>query len=233
MILGECYIGLSPRLAVAWKFLKFSISSEMNKNTKDNKIIRDILIHIDETENLNQRKLATELGIALGMANAYIKRCVRKGYIKVTQIPPNRYAYYLTPQGFTEKTRLTAEFLADSFSFFRRARVQYSDLYKLCAKNGWNRVAIAGVSELADIAILYAREHDIKLVAVICSDYDGETFHGLPVISSMNTDLDIDAVILAEIQSLEKKYLCLVNSMSPERILVPDLLPVRHKEIMI
>ena len=49
---------------------------------------------------MTQRSMANELGIALGMANAYIKRCIRKGFIKVRQIPSNRYAYYLTPTGF-------------------------------------------------------------------------------------------------------------------------------------
>ena len=219
----------SPSMAVAWKIAKQKLYYNfMNKRSRDNEIIRDILIHIDETEHLNQRKLAIELGIALGMANAYIKRCVRKGYIKVSQIPPNRYAYYLTPQGFTEKTRLTAEFLADSFSFFRRARAQYAELYKSCARNGWTNVAVAGVSELADIAILYAREHEITVIGVISREYDGDTFHGLPVISSLDLVSHFDAVILAEIKSSEKKYNELLKSIPSERILIPELLSVRR-----
>ena len=60
--------------------------------------------------------------IALGLANAYLRRCVRNGLVKMSQVPLNRYAYYLTPQGFAEKSRLTAEYLAVSFNFFRRAR---------------------------------------------------------------------------------------------------------------
>ena len=41
--------------------------------------------------------------MALGLTNAYLKRCIRKGFIKVTQIPANRYAYYLTPRGLQKK----------------------------------------------------------------------------------------------------------------------------------
>ena len=48
------------------------------------------------------------------------------------QVPLNRYAYYLTPQGFAEKSRLTAEYLAASFDFFRRAR---GDCAALCFGN--------------------------------------------------------------------------------------------------
>ena len=54
--------------------------------------------------------------------NAYLKRCVKKGLVKVSGAPARRYAYYLTPQGFAEKSRLTVEYLSSSFSFFRQAR---------------------------------------------------------------------------------------------------------------
>src|SRR5438445_8329748 len=76
---------------------------------------------VEENSVVTQRSLAKELGIALGLANAYLRRCVSKGLIKVTHAPANRYAYYLTPQGFAEKSRLTAQYLALSFDFFRVA----------------------------------------------------------------------------------------------------------------
>ena len=56
-----------------------------------------------ERGDITQRRLSRELGIAVGLVNAYIKRCINKGYIKVKAIPPRRYAYYLTPKGFSEK----------------------------------------------------------------------------------------------------------------------------------
>ena len=74
--------------------------------------------------------MAGDLGIALGLANAYLKRCVKKGLIKVSQVPANRYAYYLTPKGFAEKSRLTAEYLSVSFNLFRDTRAQFTDLFK-------------------------------------------------------------------------------------------------------
>ena len=59
-----------------------------------------LLNAIQDDNKLTQRSVAKGLGIALGLANAYLKRCIKKGYIKVSQVPPNRYAYYLTPRGF-------------------------------------------------------------------------------------------------------------------------------------
>jgi DNA-binding MarR family transcriptional regulator len=51
-----------------------------------------------------QRRIAEDLGIALGLVNAYLKRCIKKGLVKVRQASARRYTYYLTPRGFTEKS---------------------------------------------------------------------------------------------------------------------------------
>ena len=83
-----------------------------------NSITLGVLTAIEEDNKATQRAISQDLGIALGLTNAYLKRCVKKGFIKVRQIPANRYTYYLTPQGFAEKSRLTAEYLSISFTIY-------------------------------------------------------------------------------------------------------------------
>src|SRR5438445_12112637 len=106
-------------------------------------VVLSVLTSIEGHGAITQRKLAGELGIALGLANAYLRRCVRKGLVKMRQVPLNRYAYYLTPQGFAEKSRLTAEYLAVSFDFFRRARTDCAVLLRQCEARGWRIVALS------------------------------------------------------------------------------------------
>lgn len=60
---------------------------------------------IDANADLTQRRLAARMGIALGMANSYLKRCVRTRLIEVKQAPANRYSYYLTPRGVRREER--------------------------------------------------------------------------------------------------------------------------------
>jgi DNA-binding MarR family transcriptional regulator len=103
-----------------------------------------VLNVVERDSQISQRLISRELGVALGLANAYLKRCVRKGFIKISQVPKRRYAYYLTPQGFAEKARLTGEYLSVSLSFFRTAREQMSELLAGCAADGYHRVALAG-----------------------------------------------------------------------------------------
>jgi DNA-binding MarR family transcriptional regulator len=69
----------------------------------------EILQAIEGDSDVTQRRLAARLGVAPGLASSYFKRCAKKGLIKVRQAPANRHAYYLSPKGFAEKSRLTAQ----------------------------------------------------------------------------------------------------------------------------
>src|ERR1700760_2339901 len=98
-----------------------------DESGEDERIVLNLLNSVDDGAQ-SQRHIAKDLGIALGLVNAYLKRCVKKGLVKVSEAPARRYAYYLTPQGFSEKSRLTVEYLSSSFSFFRRARSDCSQV---------------------------------------------------------------------------------------------------------
>src|SRR5262245_36732247 len=93
-----------------------------NEGIEEARIILGLLDSVERNAGQSQRRLASELCIALGLVNAYLKRCVKKGLLKVSQAPARRYLYYLTPQGFAEKSQLTVEFLSYSFGFFRKAK---------------------------------------------------------------------------------------------------------------
>src|SRR5690606_3732167 len=130
------------------------------------RITLGLLDAVEANSAVTQRSVAGELGIALGLANAYLKRCIRKGLIKVQHAPANRYAYYLTPKGFAEKSRLTGEYLAISFNFFRGARAQCTAILDDCEARGWQRIALVGASELSEIAALCAQDHAVEIAGV-------------------------------------------------------------------
>jgi len=192
----------------------------------ETEITLGLLNAVHDNSAVTQRSVARELGIALGLANAYLKRCVKKGLIKVRQVPPNRYAYYLTPQGFAEKSRLTAEYLSYSFTFFRRARSQCEELFADCAEHGRRRVALAGASELAEIATLVAREFDIDLVAVLDGDQAGGAFHGVPVLPRDAALPPVDAVIVTDLAQAQRTFDALSRRLPNTPILAPKMLRV-------
>ena len=176
----------------------------------------------------SQRKLASDLGIALGLVNAYLRRCVRKGLLKIGQAPARRYAYYLTPHGFAEKSRLTVEYLSSSFSFFRRAREDCSSVLQAAHARGWNRVALIGVSDLAEIAMLCALEQGITIVAVVDANCEKTPFVGTSVVKSIAAvSGGCDALVVTDLQATRESVQSMVNQLDSDRVLVPALLGIR------
>src|SRR5499433_928908 len=110
-----------------------------NEDSENARIVLDLLESVERDGAQSQRKLASELGIALGLVNTYLKRCVKKGLVKVSTAPPHRFAYYLTPQGFAEKSRLTVEYISYSFSFFRQAKSDCATLFDAARERGHTR----------------------------------------------------------------------------------------------
>ncbi len=196
----------------------------------DAEITLGLLNAVQENSAATQRSMASDLGIALGLANAYLKRCARKGLIKISQVPPNRYAYYLTPKGFTEKSRLTSEYLSSSFTFFRRARGQCGDTLEYCAARDWKRIALAGCGELAEIATLCATEHRIGLVAMINPEAKSKEFAGLPVCGNLKKLPELDAVIVTDLRAPQAVFDKLVQVVPADRVLTPPLLGIARQE---
>lgn len=193
---------------------------------QDREITFGVLSAVEHDAAVTQRSVARELNIALGLANAYVKRCVRKGLIKVNQIPPNRYLYYLTPQGFAEKTRLSAEYLTSSFTFFRRARNQCAELLTHCQRRQWRRVALLGPSELAEIAVLCNSDIGLELIAIM-GDGDARTrFAGVPAVTNLAAAGAVDAVLVTDLENAQELFGKLKAILPEERILTPALLRV-------
>ena len=199
-----------------------------------NIITLGVLSAIEENERATQRAISKELGIALGLANAYLKRCVKKGFVKVQHIPANRYTYYLTPTGFAEKSRLTAHYLSVSFNFFRSSREQCAEQFAACQNKRWTRIALAGCGDLAEIFTLCRREDSVvKIVGIVDtsgSNVAPERFAGLPVVQRL-TDLEkVHAVIVTDLQNAQRVYDRLSKSIPPERVLTAPLLKVSRKQ---
>lgn len=203
-------------------------NSERASATSEVEITLGLLNAIERDSGVTQRTLASELGIALGLANAYLKRCAKKGLIKVAQVPANRYAYYLTPQGFAEKSALTARYLTQSFNLFRHSRRQYDELLAFCATRGWRRVAFAGVGDLAEIAVLCAANHDVTAVGLLDGN-GGETFHGLAVVNRLKDLGPVDAVIITDMAAPQDVFDALIKVLPRERVLAPKLLNVSRE----
>lgn len=196
----------------------------------DPRITMEMLHAVDRKESLSQRGLAAQLNIALGLTNAYLKRCVRMGLIKVSKTPPNRYTYYLTPKGFSEKSRLTANYLFRSFDFYRRARNQCDELLEAAADNGCRRIALAGAGELAEIAMLCALQHDVEIVGVADEDATANRFRHVNLVRDAASLPTHDIIIICDLRKPQETFQKLRQKSSADSIIAPALLniPMSH-----
>src|SRR5687768_16008318 len=81
-----------------------------------------LLEAMEQEATVTQRTLASRVGIALGLTNLYLRRLIRKGYVKCVTVTPYRLEYSLTPRGVARKARLAFEFMKYSLDFSRDAR---------------------------------------------------------------------------------------------------------------
>jgi len=101
---------------------------------------------------LAHRDFSSHLGIALGLVNSYIKNLEAKGYITVKNILPKRFAYYLTPIGFSEKIRLTYHLFQYYNRIYRGAKRNIRNIFLCFQSDGGQRIVFADSDEAAEIA---------------------------------------------------------------------------------
>lgn len=186
----------------------------------------DLLTSLESGRVVTQGTISKRIGVSIGMINALLKRAVLKGYVKVRAAPYKRYAYYLTPKGFAEKSRLVAEYLEISLSFFRQARQEYGELFERARRTGLRRVALIGGGELAEIAGLAAREADIELVAVVDRTTNREKVFGVPVVQDVAELPDVEAVVITDAKAPQAAFDRLTGRFDDQQVLAPELLRI-------
>ena len=194
------------------------------KGEREEQLVLELLDQVGRSHSVSQRHLARHLGVALGLANSYLKRCIRKGLIKITEAPANRYLYYLTPKGFSEKSRLTAKYLSYSFSFYRKAAQSCSAVFEGCAARGWRTIVLCGLSDLGEIASLRATESEIEILGTYDPHTEHRRFVGKHVWHTFDEVEPCDAWMLTDLRAPALMRRHLLEFVERERILVPEIL---------
>jgi len=195
----------------------------------NDRIVLDLLRTLDADGTRSQRRIAAELGIALGLVNVYLRRSVKMGLVKVRQAPARRYAYYLTPKGFSEKSRLTVEYLSRSFSFFREAKNDLAAIFAHAEACGLSRLVVLGLSDLCEIALLRAVDRPIAIVAIVDASAATERFAGVPVVQSVDDiGVGFDAVVVADMAASKSVMDAAVARFGRDRVFAPALLGLRE-----
>jgi predicted transcriptional regulator len=164
----------------------------------------EILDEISNNDKVTQREISRKVGIALGLANFYVKRLVQKGYVEVTYLERNRLGYLITPKGIAEKSRLTYSYIQRSYQYVRKVRVRMRDHLIVLAREGVGMVVIYGAGDMAEVAYLALQEAGMKLTAVVDPHRDGRPFLGYTVMPvAAIPRLAFDRILVTEPITLE------------------------------
>lgn len=176
----------------------------------EQKVMLHLLTEIEKSPSFTQRGLASELGIALGLMNQYLKNCVTKGWLRTFQISPKRITYFLTPEGFKEKSWMVNQYLTRSLTFFRDARKQCEEVFAQCKAKNWLKIALVGEGDLADIAKLVTYDIGIQVETV-----------------SAERNLNVyDAVLITDIINPQKTYNDIKDRIKSHQLLTLKLLHI-------
>lgn len=128
-------------------------------------IQRRLLEAIEENPDTTQAGLAAQLGVAVGSVNWYLKRMIRKGYVKATRLQRRKLKYFVTPQGLALKARLTSQYMEASMRLYRELRQAAREALVEVKESGYHAVHLEGDDEAAEIFRLTCLEEGVKVVA--------------------------------------------------------------------
>ena len=140
-----------------------------------------LLEEVGTDPEVTQRRLASKLGVALGVANLLVRTMARKGYIRATQLGWKRWVYIVTPAGFARKVSLTLAYVDSFLDHYRRVRVLLSQELGALSLNAESRIAIYGTDELAELVYLCLRDIGVTEIEILDHQVDGRRLLGMEV----------------------------------------------------
>lgn len=195
----------------------------MDNRSMDNrsKAELDLIKALETDHQVSQTGLAKRLGIAAGLVNILMKRAVKRGVIKMKQIPARRYAYYLTPKGFAEKAKLVAQYLDSSLNLYRKLRVQYRDIFSTLEAKGISEITLVGDVDIAELAIMASFDSSIKITALVNTETNKSQIGPVPVVTTLDETRD-HAVVICDARNPQACFDDLVEQIDVEAIYYPE-----------
>ncbi len=195
------------------------------------KIIYQFLEELEKGEVTTQKQLSNNLRVSIGYINALIKKLLKKGYIKAKQAPYKRFIYYLTTEGFIEKSKLVSEYINTSLIFFRTLRDEFNKAFRAEKnKNRFVSFILFGVSEVTEICVISALDNNVKVSYIVDEKYRAKKFLGINVIKNIRKIKDNEKIIITDKDQSQKLYSELSRIFKEDKLVVIPTLSVSKKK---
>ena len=152
-----------------WKeFRNFSVMGNLDL-FKPPQEMRELslLQELEKNPIVSQRALSNKFGIALGVTNACLKRMVRRGLIQIMGLNHHKIGYFLTPQGFAEKSKLTLHLISWTVQHYSTLKDLIGERLLEMQNKGIERLVFYGVSDEMEVAYITLQGINLKLVGIV------------------------------------------------------------------
>jgi DNA-binding MarR family transcriptional regulator len=130
-----------------------------------------LLEQIENDPNITQASLATNLGVAVGTVNWYLKRMIAKGYVKVKRAERRKLRYIITPEGITFRAHLTIDYIEQSFLLYRNIRKRVRELLGEVKQAGYDQVRIESEADINDPKISTQTNDIVDICRLTCLEH--------------------------------------------------------------
>jgi hypothetical protein len=153
---------------------------------------------------------------------------VLKGFIRIRGLNHRRIGYYLTPKGFSEKTKLTLNMISWTVQHYTELKKIISKRLLEMERAGMQRIVFYGVSDEMEVAYITLQGVNLKLVGIVEDDerltprtifgYELEPVHRI-------NELEPDCILITSLEEGEKKMERLRMLIGERKVFIKDLCP--------
>ena len=122
---------------------------------------------VESSPEINQRQLAQELDVSLGLTNTYFQRVLKKGWVRAKQVKPRRWLYFVTPQGALEKSRLSLSYMRRTLESFRELKSKGDEHLHILSNKGVSGIHLCGENDLTEVLSYCFSGFKIELLSII------------------------------------------------------------------
>ena len=126
---------------------------------------------VESSPGINQRQLAQELDVSLGLTNTYFQRVLKKGWVRAKQVKARRWLYFLTPQGALEKSRLSLSYMHRTLDSFRELKSKGDEHLRILSNKGVSGIHLCGENDLTEVLSFCFSAESLPRVDVIINPF--------------------------------------------------------------
>jgi len=153
--------------------------------------ITDVLTILDREDSPSQREIAKQTGFSVGLVNNLIKKCAKKGLVKIERLNSRNIKYILTPEGIRENTQKTIDYIKRSYQAISELQSKVEEITKKHISDGRDIYIIKEDDEIFSIVIDTLNNMGVqyKIINSI-KDVDKKNKRDKSIVFHWNIDID-------------------------------------------